>query len=60
MVERVSTLCRVDASGVAHAAVAYPSILEIWPAVYSMFSIKAIEVRVFWSPGVRRDDTELE
>lgn len=45
--ERVSSLCRVDASGVVHATVAYPSIQEIWPAVYSMSSIKAIEVCIY-------------
>jgi len=42
--EREASPLEVDASGQARSTVTYPSIQEIWPVVYSMSSITAIEV----------------
>lgn len=46
-VEKTASHLKIDASGHAYAAVSYPSILEIWPEVYKIPSIRVVEVRPF-------------
>lgn len=44
IVAKMANPLEVDAGGQAHATVAYPSILDIWPEMYGMGSIRVIEV----------------
>lgn len=46
VVEKSAGPLEVDAAGRAHAAVTYPSMLNIWPEVYNVDSIRVIEVCV--------------
>ena len=55
VVEKMASPLEVDASGHAHATVTYPSIMDIWPEMHGMDSIRVIEVCVcvcvcVWSP----------
>eukprot|EP00752_Nemacystus_decipiens_P003681 g3391.t1 len=47
VVDKVASPLEVDANGHAHATVTYPSILEVWPEVFIMDSIRVIEVAMF-------------
>lgn len=49
-VEKTAGPLAVDASGHAHATVTYPSMLEIWPEVCIMDSIRVMEVRLLVDP----------
>ncbi len=45
VVEREASPLQIDAGGQARSSVTYPSIQDIWPEVYGVTSIRAMEVR---------------